>query len=102
VAEILSSQSIQTLREREAKTAELLYPMSPTDPRHAVLQDRINGIRAQISKESELVAGSIARSVKIARARVESLETIVPWIYEHPQFEERFDNTWEPLPQRRS
>jgi uncharacterized protein involved in exopolysaccharide biosynthesis len=75
--ETLSSKSIQALKEQEAKTAELLYPMSPTDPRRALIQDRINGIRAQISKESKLVAGSIARSVKIARARVESLEATV-------------------------
>jgi polysaccharide biosynthesis transport protein len=75
--ETLSSKSIQALKEQEAKTAELLYAMSPSDPRRAVIQDRINGIRAQISRESKLVASSIARSVKIAKARVESLESTV-------------------------
>jgi len=77
VEETLSSKSIQALKEQEAKTAELLYPMAPTDPRRALLQDRINGIRAQIGKESKLVAASVARSVKIAQARVASLESAV-------------------------
>jgi capsular exopolysaccharide synthesis family protein len=77
VDEALSSKSIQALKEQEAKTAELLYPMSPTDPRRALLQDRVNGIRAQINKESKLVVASIARSVKIAQARVASLESTV-------------------------
>jgi polysaccharide biosynthesis transport protein len=75
--ETLSSKSVQALKELEAKTLDSLYALSPADPRRLSLQDRLSGIRAQISKEGKLVAASIARNVKIARARVEALEATV-------------------------
>ena len=75
--ETLSSKSIQALKEMEAKTLEVMYPMAASDPRRIPLQDRLNGIRAQINKESKLVAASISRSVQIARKRVQALEAAV-------------------------
>jgi len=61
----------------EAKTLEQTYSLSASHPRRIDLQDRANGLRAQINKESKLVVASISRSVQIARARVQALETAV-------------------------
>ena len=51
--------------------------MSPSDPRRAPLKERVDGLRAQINRESKLVVSAISRSVQIARARVQALETAV-------------------------
>jgi capsular exopolysaccharide synthesis family protein len=75
--ETLNSKSVQALKELEAKTLELTYALSPSDPRRAPLKERVDGLRAQINRESKLVVSSISRSVQIARARVQALETAV-------------------------
>jgi polysaccharide biosynthesis transport protein len=75
--ETLESKSIQTLKELEAKVVEQISSLSPSDPRRLPLRDRLSGLRAQINNENGAVAGSISRTVRIARARVQALETAV-------------------------
>ena len=53
--ETLNSKSVQALKELEAKTLELTYALSPSDPRRAPLKERVDGLRAQINRESKLV-----------------------------------------------
>jgi succinoglycan biosynthesis transport protein ExoP len=75
--ETLESKSIQTLKEFEAKVVEQISSLSPSDPRRIQLRDRLSGLRAQINNENGAVADSISRTVRIARARVQALETAV-------------------------
>jgi capsular exopolysaccharide synthesis family protein len=72
--EILNSKSIQALKEIEAKAVEQLSSLYESDPRRAVLKNKILGTRALIKSESDAVIASISRGVEIARARVKSLE----------------------------
>jgi capsular exopolysaccharide synthesis family protein len=75
--ETLESKSIQELKGLEAKVLEQISSLSPPDPRRIQLTNRLSGLRAQINRENGAVADSISRTVRIARARVQSLETAV-------------------------
>ncbi len=72
--EALGSKTIQDLKDLEAKTAERLNSLAPADTRRAPLQSALEGTRAQIKAEHDHVLASIARDLKIARAKVDALE----------------------------
>ena len=73
----MKSKSIQTLKGLEAKAVEQISSLSPSDPRRIQLRDRLSGLRAQINNENGAVTDSISRTVRIARAHVQALETAV-------------------------
>jgi len=72
--ETLGSKAIQNLKDLEAKTAEKLNSLAPADTRRTPLQSSVDGIRAQIKAEHDLVLASIARDLRIGRAKVDALE----------------------------
>ena len=74
--ETIGSRTIQNLKDLEAKTAEKLNALAPADTRRTPLQSSLDGIRAQLKVEHDLIAASIARDLKIARAKVDALEAV--------------------------
>ena len=75
--EALSSKTIQSLKEQEAKTLEQIGAFADYDPRRSQLQARVGAIRSQIKNEYDLLVNSLSRSVQVTRARVQALEKIV-------------------------
>jgi succinoglycan biosynthesis transport protein ExoP len=75
--EVLSSKTIQSLKEQEARLTEQISLLSLFDPRHAQLQGRITAIHSQIVTETDLIYLSMARAVDVARATVAALEKTI-------------------------
>jgi succinoglycan biosynthesis transport protein ExoP len=76
--EVLNSQLIQRLRERqvalEAQIAELSTTLLPTHPRIRALQQQVTNLDAQIRQEAAKVLASLQTAARVAAAREQSLE----------------------------
>jgi uncharacterized protein involved in exopolysaccharide biosynthesis len=75
--EVLNSQLIQRLRERQgalsAQMAELSTTLLPTHPRIRALQEQIASLDGQIRQETAKVLASLQTAARVAAAREESL-----------------------------
>jgi polysaccharide biosynthesis transport protein len=75
--EVLNSQLIQRLRERQgalsAQMAELSTTLLPTHPRIRALQEQIGSLDGQIRQETSKVLASLETAARVAAAREESL-----------------------------
>lgn len=75
--EVLNSQLIQRLRERQgaltAQIAELSTTLLPTHPRIRALQEQAASLEAQIRAEARKVLASLQTAARVAAAREESL-----------------------------
>jgi exopolysaccharide transport family protein len=75
--EVLSSQLIQRLRERQgalrAQVAELSTTLLPAHPRIRALEGQVANLEIQIRSEAEKVLASLQTAARVAAAREESL-----------------------------
>ena len=75
--EVLNSQLIQRLRERQgalsAQMAELSTTLLPTHPRIRALEEQIANLDGQIRQETGKVLASLQTAARVAAAREESL-----------------------------
>ena len=77
--EVLNSQLIQRLRERQvalqAQTAELSTTLLPSHPRIRALQGQVANLETQIRQEASKVLASLQTAARVAAAREQSLVT---------------------------
>ena len=75
--EVLNSQLIQRLRERQvalqAQIADLSTTLLPTHPRIRALQEQVANLDEQIRDEAKKVLASLQTAARVAAAREESL-----------------------------
>ncbi len=75
--DVLNSQLIQRLRERQvalqAQIAELSTTLLPTHPRIRALQGQVANLESQIRDEAKKVLASLQTAARVAAAREESL-----------------------------
>ncbi len=75
--EVLSSQLIQRLRERQgalrAQIAELSTTLLPAHPRIRALKEQVDNLEGQIREETRKVLASLQTAARVAAAREESL-----------------------------
>ncbi len=75
--EVLNSQLIQRLRERQvalrAQVAELSTTLLPSHPRIRALEGQVNNLESQIRQEAAKVLASLQTAARVAAAREQSL-----------------------------